>query len=66
MSNYTYGEYLSEYPDDFDEYLIDFDEDYFEELTEEGEGQKCNYCYGTGLDREEDADCLVCYGEGYL
>lgn len=30
------------------------------------EGTKCNACYGTGLDRYEDVDCLNCFGDGYV
>jgi hypothetical protein len=30
------------------------------------EGQKCQSCYGTGMDKYEDADCMVCFGEGFL
>jgi hypothetical protein len=26
----------------------------------------CNACFGTGLDRVLDADCLVCWGEGMV
>ena len=26
----------------------------------------CNACYGTGLDRKLDADCIVCWGEGSI
>lgn len=29
-------------------------------------GQECHYCFGTGLDRDWDADCLECYGDGTL
>lgn len=47
--------------DDFD------DETLLDELEAEfDEGTKCNACYGTGLDREEDVDCMVCWGEGYI
>ena len=27
---------------------------------------QCNYCYGTGLDRELDADCMICWGDGFV
>ena len=26
----------------------------------------CNACYGSGLDRYEDADCMTCWGEGTI
>lgn len=29
-------------------------------------GIKCNACFGTGLDRYEDVDCIECWGEGYV
>lgn len=41
------------------------EDDYFEELRE-AQGIRCQACYGTGLDRYEDVDCLVCWGEGVL
>lgn len=37
------------------------DPDYSEDL-----GTRCQACYGTGLDRYDDVDCIVCYGEGVL
>ncbi len=40
------------------------------ELSELGELEEeattCNACYGTGLDRKLDADCLTCWGEGTI
>lgn len=41
----------------------DFDDpiEYLEESA-----TQCNACYGTGLDRKLDADCLVCWGEGSI
>lgn len=41
-------------------------EDNFSEWYEVEEGQKCQACYGTGMDRDYDTDCLSCYGEGYV
>lgn len=38
-----------------------YDEDYADDL-----GTRCQACYGTGLDRYDDVDCIVCYGEGVL
>ncbi len=32
----------------------------------EEEATICNACFGTGLDRKLDADCLVCWGEGSI
>lgn len=41
-----------------------FELQYSGELYEEG--TKCPACYGTGLDRYEDVDCLNCFGDGYV
>jgi hypothetical protein len=48
-------------------YFLPFtpEEDYFEELME-AQGVRCQACYGTGLDRYDDVDCLNCYGEGFI
>jgi hypothetical protein len=27
---------------------------------------ECHACFGTGLDRKLDADCLECWGEGSI
>lgn len=43
------------YYEDFD--LLEYDDEEFLDVT-------CSACFGTGLDRELDADCLVCWGEG--
>lgn len=52
---------------DLDYYFRDFDEedDYFENL-DYTTGSRCQSCYGTGLDRHEDVDCLTCWGEGVV
>jgi hypothetical protein len=49
---YDDGYWLS---DDLEDYL-----EYEEPLT------KCNACFGTGLDRNDDVDCLVCWGDGVV
>lgn len=41
-----------------------FELQYLGELYEEG--TKCPACFGTGLDRHEDVDCIDCWGEGYV
>lgn len=43
--------------------VLDMEDDfgYLEE-----EATTCNACYGTGLDRKLDADCIVCWGEGTI
>jgi hypothetical protein len=28
--------------------------------------KECPYCKGTGIDRHVEADCLICFGEGYV
>ena len=51
--------------DDLDLYWVgDEPEDYW--VLEIEEGQRCQSCYGTGLDDEYDTDCMICYGEGYI
>lgn len=40
------------------EYDLDFEEEPF--LKE------CPYCKGTGISRDVEADCLTCWGEGYI
>lgn len=39
--------------------------DYYEEWDSE-EGETCQQCYGTGLDRDEVYECATCYGEGII
>jgi hypothetical protein len=54
--------------------IEEFDTDkYFEDESEfllnynfEDFPIKCNACFGTGMDRYEDADCLNCFGDGYV
>lgn len=53
--------------------IVDYDSEDFEdesEFLEEYEWDdipiKCNACFGTGLDRHEDVDCIECWGEGYV
>lgn len=29
-------------------------------------GTPCKACFGTGLDRELDSDCLTCWGDGVV
>lgn len=33
---------------------------------DDGDQNRCQACYGTGQDRDFDADCIVCYGEGFV
>lgn len=56
-------------PHDFDS--DDLSLDYFEEdydLVEIEVGIKCNACFGYGVDRNGEADCMVCdgYGQVYI
>lgn len=41
-----------------------FELQYSGELGEET--TKCHACFGTGLDRYEDVDCMTCYGDGVV
>lgn len=45
---------------ELDTYLDWTDPDNQDNLT------KCNACFGTGMDREWDADCIICFGDGWL
>jgi hypothetical protein len=59
---------LAEPVDNEEEYYslpFDPEEDYFEELKE-AQGTRCQACFGTGLDRYEEVDCMSCWGDGYL
>lgn len=39
----------------------------FEDPSEwDYELKECNYCKGTGIDRHVEADCLNCYGDGWV
>lgn len=58
MSSNSISEDLAHY----DEYG-DWSEDWYEE---EDPGIRCQACYGSGLDRYEDVDCMNCWGEGVV
>lgn len=48
-----------------DNFVIDTFE--LQHLGELGDNAiECHACFGTGLDRDWDADCLECYGDGVL
>lgn len=49
---------------DSDEYFDDESE--LLENYEFEETQPCSACFGTGLDRELDSDCLTCWGDGVV
>jgi hypothetical protein len=56
---------IDEYSDDELDFVTEtFELQYLGELY--GEGKPCAACFGTGLDRELDADCLTCWGEGVV
>jgi hypothetical protein len=48
-----------------DEYF-DEESDFLLEHEWEDTPIKCNACFGTGLDRYEDVDCIECWGDGYV
>lgn len=65
MSNYVSYEPDVFYPDEFeDEDLETVYDDY--ELDYIYIEIKCPACFGSGLDRELDSDCLKCYGDGVV
>lgn len=43
--------------------ILDMEDDYG--YLEE-EATTCSACFGTGLDRKLDADCIECWGEGSI
>jgi len=48
------------------DYNIDDYNNWSAEWYDIEEGQKCQSCYGTGMDRDYDTDCMICFGEGYV
>lgn len=36
------------------------------ELGEELDLKPCHACFGTGMDKYEDADCMTCWGDGVV
>jgi hypothetical protein len=36
------------------------------EIYDETDTRECHACFGTGMDKYEDADCLICYGDGVI
>lgn len=52
------------YEDELDFVSETFELQYLGELGEET--TKCHACFGTGLDRYEDVDCMTCYGDGVV
>lgn len=55
MSNYKHHSNVVNIP------WVTSDDEYLEEHA-----TTCNACYGTGMDRELDADCIECWGEGSI
>ena len=48
----------------FDYDVVDYDNWSAEWYEDEDPGFECSACFGSGLDRHEDADCINCWGEG--
>lgn len=50
------------------ESISDYSDSYNEEwwLAEEEEFKECHACFGTGMDRILDSDCLECFGDGVI
>jgi len=60
-------DYIDGDPVDIDDTWIDSDPMEYDFLGNEIEpGQECHACFGTGLDRDWDSDCLECFGDGVL
>lgn len=62
MVNYTGVTPDEEFYDEFFDYV----ETYSVDDEDEGDDRKCSACFGTGLDRNVDADCMTCWGDGYI
>lgn len=62
MDNFT-GVTPSE---EFYDESFDYVETYFVEESDEEGNRKCSSCFGTGLDRNVDADCMTCWGDGFV
>ena len=48
------------------DYLIGEGMEDDEDVQELIDTKPCHACFGTGMDRYEDADCLSCYGDGVI
>jgi hypothetical protein len=65
MTNYSDVETVDYDSEEFDDFVTDtFELQFLGELH--SEGTPCHACFGTGLDRELDADCLTCWGDGVV
>lgn len=61
MSNYASYESDVFYPEEFSDEELEEVYDYDDEPI-----KPCPACFGTGLDRELDSDCLDCWGDGVV
>lgn len=61
MTNYSTVEI-----DDYNSTEFEEESEFLEEYEFEDNSTKCNACFGTGLDRYEDVDCMNCYGDGFV
>lgn len=55
------GDFLYDILEDVEE-----ESEFLEDFELEDHFKPCAACFGTGLDRELDADCLTCWGEGVV
>lgn len=56
----------SNYHREYIDYLIENGMEDDEDVQDLIDTKPCHACFGTGLDRYEDADCLECWGDGVL
>jgi hypothetical protein len=63
-SNYVLAQIEEHDSDDYNGMCCN-EEEFLEDYEFE-ETQPCHACFGTGLDRELDSDCLTCWGDGVL
>lgn len=52
--------------DDLDYADFEDESDFLESYEFEDYLKPCPGCFGTGLDRELDSDCLTCWGDGVV
>lgn len=56
----------SNYHHTYIDYLIGEGMEDDEDVQELIDTKPCHACFGTGMDRYEDADCMNCYGDGVI
>lgn len=52
--------------EDYDSEDFEDESEFLEEYEFDEHMKPCPACFGTGLDRELDSDCMNCWGEGVV